>query len=41
MKERPDVLEWCTKAENEFKAACYLAERKKDPLPDLVCYHCQ
>ena len=41
MKEKPEVLEWCIKAENDFKAACDLAERKEDPLPDLVCYHCQ
>lgn len=41
MQKRPDVLEWCTKAENDFKAACDLGERKDDPLPDLVCYHCQ
>lgn len=41
MKSRPDVLEWYTKAENDFKAACDLAERKDDPLPDLVCFHCQ
>ncbi|MEW6103706.1 MAG: HEPN domain-containing protein [bacterium] len=41
MKEKSNALEWYNKAENDFKAACYLAKRKKDPLFDLVCYHCQ
>ncbi|MCZ6676164.1 MAG: HEPN domain-containing protein [Candidatus Poribacteria bacterium] len=35
------VDEWIEKAEADFKGAVALNRRRKDPLPDLVCYHCQ
>lgn len=33
--------EWIEKAEAGYKGAVDLKRRRKDPLPDLVCYHCQ
>ncbi|MFQ5632660.1 MAG: HEPN domain-containing protein [bacterium] len=41
MKKQPEIIEWFKKAENDFKAACDLSDRPEDPLPDIVCYHCQ
>lgn len=33
--------EWVEKAEADYKAAVDLNRRRKEPLPDMVCYHCQ
>ena len=33
--------EWIEKAEADFQGATDLKRRRKAPLPDLVCYHCQ
>jgi len=41
MTENDEVNEWVVKAETDYKAALDLARRRKDPLPDSVCFHCQ
>jgi HEPN domain-containing protein len=33
--------EWVAKAEADYRAAVALNRRRKEPLPDIVCYHCQ
>jgi HEPN domain-containing protein len=33
--------EWVEKAEADYKAAITLNRRRRDPLPDIVCFHCQ
>jgi len=33
--------EWIGKAEDDYKAAVALNRRRREPLPDIVCYHCQ
>lgn len=33
--------EWIEKAESDFLAAKALARRRKIPLHDQVCFHCQ
>ena len=33
--------EWVKKAEADYEAATYLARRRKVPLHDAVCFHCQ
>jgi len=33
--------EWIEKAEADYKGAMGLNRRRKEPLPDLVCFHCQ
>ena len=33
--------EWIEKAEGDYKSAVALQRRRKEPLPDTVCYHCQ
>lgn len=33
--------EWLKKAEADYLAALDLARRRKIPLPDQVCFHCQ
>lgn len=35
------VSEWIDKAEADFQGAAALHRRRKDPLPDLVCFHAQ
>ncbi|MBI1926620.1 HEPN domain-containing protein [Candidatus Poribacteria bacterium] len=35
------VDEWVEKAEADYQAAVDLNRRRKVPLPDVVCYHCQ
>ena len=35
------VDEWVEKAEADYQAAIALNRRRKEPLPDIVCYHCQ
>jgi HEPN domain-containing protein len=36
-----EVREWTKKAEDDFEGAIDLSRRRKKPLPDLVCFHCQ
>jgi HEPN domain-containing protein len=36
-----EVQDWISKAETDYKAALDLARRRKDPLPEVVCFHCQ
>jgi len=33
--------EWVEKAEADYKTATVLNRRRKEPLPDSVCFHCQ
>lgn len=33
--------DWIEKAEADYLAALDLARRRKRPLPDMVCFHCQ
>ncbi len=33
--------DWIEKAEADYLAAVDLARRRKLPLPDMVCFHCQ
>ncbi|MDQ3812463.1 MAG: HEPN domain-containing protein [Armatimonadota bacterium] len=35
------VDEWVEKAEADYKGAVALNRRRKEPLSDLVCFHCQ
>ncbi|RMD60746.1 HEPN domain-containing protein [Candidatus Parcubacteria bacterium] len=35
------AAEWIDKAEADYKSAVALQRRRKEPLPDIVCYHCQ
>ena len=35
------VREWVDKAEADYKGATALNRRRVEPLPDLVCFHCQ
>jgi HEPN domain-containing protein len=35
------VDEWVEKAEADYQGAMDLNRRRKAPLPNLVCYHCQ
>ena len=35
------LVEWIEKAEADYKSAVALRRRRKEPLPDIVCYHCQ
>ena len=38
---KPVTREWVTKAEDDFVAAQDLARRRKRPVWDTVCFHCQ
>jgi HEPN domain-containing protein len=35
------TAEWVSKAEADYQGAVALQRRRKQPLPDLVCFHCQ
>ena len=35
------VDEWVAKAEADYQGAVALNRRRREPLPDLVCYHAQ
>lgn len=35
------IDEWVAKAEADYKTASALNRRRKEPLPDIICYHCQ
>lgn len=37
----PLTAEWVAKAEDDYAGAVALNRRRKHPLPDLVCFHCQ
>jgi len=37
----PLTAEWIAKAEADYEGAVDLRRRRKNPLPDLVCFHCQ
>ncbi len=41
MSDRKLVAEWVQKAEGDFQAATRMLRWRKNPQPDLVCYHCQ
>jgi HEPN domain-containing protein/predicted nucleotidyltransferase len=44
MEGKPTITlleEWVEKAERDYKGAVAINRRRKDPLPDLVCFHCQ
>jgi len=41
MLDPEEVKNWLQKAENDFQGALDLSRRRKRPLPDLVCFHCQ
>lgn len=41
MLEAEEVKEWIRKAENDYAGALHIFRRRKSPLPDLVCFHCQ
>ncbi|MEW6109691.1 MAG: HEPN domain-containing protein [Nitrospirota bacterium] len=41
MKKRPDVLEWITKAEQDYQTAVVMARKRKVPVPDVVGFHSQ
>ncbi len=41
MRDPEEVKNWLQKAENDFQGAFDLSRRRKHPLPDLVCFHCQ
>jgi HEPN domain-containing protein len=38
---QPLTRDWVGKAENDFKVAAQIMRRRKDPVPDAVCFHCQ
>ncbi len=38
---KPLTRDWVKKAENDFKVASQVMRRRKDPVPDAVCFHCQ
>lgn len=35
------LAEWVDKAAADYQSAVALGRRRKAPLPDIVCYHCQ
>ena len=37
----PLTVEWVAKAEADYQGAIALQRKRKAPLPDLVCFHCQ
>jgi HEPN domain-containing protein len=41
MKKRSDVLEWIYKAEQDYQTAVTMGRKRKDPVPDIVGFHCQ
>ncbi len=38
---KPLTREWVEKAESDLKVAAQVFRRRKDPVPDAVCFHCQ
>lgn len=41
MKKQRDVLEWISKAEQDFQTAVTMARNRKRPVPDIVGFHSQ
>jgi len=41
MRDPDEVREWIKKAESDYAGALHIHRRRKKPLPDLVCFHCQ
>ena len=41
MAQRPDIRPWIYKAEEDYRAALTLARKRKDPVPDNVCFSAQ
>lgn len=41
MRDPEEVKEWIKKADDDFEGAVDISRRRKNPLPDLVCFHCQ
>lgn len=41
MRKRPDVFEWVAKAEQDYQTAEVMARKRKNPVPDVVGFHCQ
>jgi len=41
MARRVDIRPWIYKAEEDYRAALTLARKRKDPVPDNVCFSAQ
>jgi len=41
MAQKPDIRPWIYKAEEDYRAALTLARKRKDPVPDNVCFSAQ
>ncbi len=41
MARKPDIRPWVYKAEEDYRAALTLARKRKDPVPDNVCFSAQ
>ena len=41
MAQKPDIRPWVYKAEEDYRAALTLARKRKDPVPDNVCFSAQ
>ena len=41
MAQTPDIRPWVYKAEEDYRAALTLARKRKDPVPDNVCFSAQ
>ena len=41
MRKRVDVLEWINKAEQDYQTAETMARKRRNPVPDVVGFHCQ
>lgn len=41
MLDPQEVVNWLKKAEHDFEGAVTLSRKRKHPLSDLVCFHCQ
>ena len=41
MARKPDIRPWIYKAEEDYRAALTLARKRKEPVPDNVCFSAQ
>ncbi len=41
MRDPEEIIGWLKKAEDGYQGALDLSRRRKYPLPNLVCFHCQ
>ncbi|MBI4844083.1 MAG: HEPN domain-containing protein [Nitrospirae bacterium] len=41
MKKQRDLLEWISKAEQDYQTAVTMARKRKQPAPDVVGFHSQ